>query len=95
MRRAVFDTLTAAETLPLADHYRPRGSAQMGATRRLWMGLAVLLVTSFGVLLWMGRELYQQAPPIPARVETASGQLVFTRSDIENRAPADLDARPG
>jgi nitric oxide reductase subunit B len=55
----------------------------LNTTRRLWIGLAALLVTSFGVLLWMGRELYQQAPPIPERVETVSGELLFTRSDME------------
>jgi nitric oxide reductase subunit B len=47
------------------------------------MGLGALLLISFGVLLWMGRELYQQAPPIPERVETVSGELIFTRGDIE------------
>ena len=55
----------------------------MNTTRRLWTGLAALLVISFGVLLWMGRELYQQAPPIPERVETQSGEVIFTRADVE------------
>ena len=55
----------------------------MNTTKRLWTGLGALLVISFGVLLWMGRELYQQAPPIPERVESVSGELIFTRSDIE------------
>ena len=55
----------------------------MDTTRRLWLGLAVLLIASFGVLLWMGRDMHQQAPPMPARVVTESGHVVFTRSDME------------
>jgi len=55
----------------------------MTTTRRLWIGLATLLLGAFGVLLWMGRELYHQAPPLPERVETASGKRVFSREDIE------------
>ena len=55
----------------------------MDTTRRLWLGLAALLIASFGVLLWMGRDMHQQAPPMPARVVTESGQVVFTRDDME------------
>jgi len=55
----------------------------MDTTRRLWLGLAALLIASFGVLLWMGRDMHQQAPPLPARVVTESGQVVFTRADME------------
>ncbi|HMA12628.1 MAG TPA: cbb3-type cytochrome c oxidase subunit I, partial [Steroidobacteraceae bacterium] len=55
----------------------------MSTTRRLWIGLACLLLAAFGVLLWMGRDIYHQAPPIPERVETASGRVVFSRDDIE------------
>src|SRR6185295_11969641 len=55
----------------------------MDTTRRLWLGLAALLIASFGVLLWMGRDMHQQAPPMPARVVTESGQVVFTREDME------------
>jgi nitric oxide reductase subunit B len=47
------------------------------------VGLGALLIASFGVLLWMGRDMEQQSPPMPARVVTQSGQVVFTRDDIE------------
>ena len=30
----------------------------MSTTRRLWVGLAVLLVASFSVLLWVGGEIH-------------------------------------
>src|SRR5580765_1924891 len=55
----------------------------MDTTRRLWLGLATLLIVSFGVLLWMGRDMHQQAPPLPGRVVTARGDVVYTRADIE------------
>ena len=41
------------------------GTIVMQTTKRLWLGLGALLVTSFGLLLWMGREIYHQAPPVP------------------------------
>lgn len=55
----------------------------MSTTRRLWIGLITLLVASFGVLLWMGGDIHRQAPPMPDRVMTESGETVFTREDIE------------
>ena len=55
----------------------------MDTTRRLWLGLGALLIASFGVLLWMGRDMHQQAPPLPARVVTESGHVVYTRADME------------
>jgi nitric oxide reductase subunit B len=43
----------------------------------------VLLAASFTVLLWMGREIFHAAPPIPERVATTSGQTLFDRDGIE------------
>ena len=47
----------------------------MSSTRKLWIGLGALLVVSFGVLLWMGHEIYRKAPPVPERVVAASEAL--------------------
>ncbi|HEX5664342.1 MAG TPA: nitric-oxide reductase large subunit [Xanthomonadaceae bacterium] len=55
----------------------------MSNTRKLWLGLGALLVISFGVLLWAGGEIFRAAPPMPERVVSESGQLVYTRADIE------------
>src|SRR6476620_9829452 len=55
----------------------------MDTTRRLWLSLAALLIASFGVLLWMGRDMHQQAPPLPTRVVTETGRVVYTRTDME------------
>ncbi len=55
----------------------------MRTTQRLWWGLGLLLVCSFGVLLFMGTEIHRLAPPMPERVVTESGEVVYTRADIE------------
>jgi nitric oxide reductase subunit B len=56
---------------------------RMSDTRKLWISLAVLLIVSFGVLLWTGDQIYQQAPPMPERVVSSAGRVVYTRADIE------------
>ncbi len=55
----------------------------MSTTRRLWWSLGTLLVFGFAVLLWMGGEIYRQAPPMPEAVVTDTGTTVYTRADIE------------
>ena len=51
---------------------------------RLWLGLGVMLVGSFAVLGYYGWEIYQQAPPIPDRVVTTDGHVLFTGQDIKD-----------
>jgi len=53
------------------------------STRRLWTGLGILLVASFGVLLWAGTEIFRAAPPMPDRVVDENGTLIYTRADIQ------------
>ena len=55
----------------------------MSTTKKLWLGLAALLIASFSVMLWLGADLHQTAPPIPNRVVAANGQVLYTRADIE------------
>ena len=55
----------------------------MSASKRLWLGLAALLVASFSVLLWVGGEIHRVMPPIPKAVVTDNRATVFTRADIE------------
>jgi nitric oxide reductase subunit B len=52
-------------------------------THRLWLILASSMVMMFAVLLYYGREIYLQAPPIPSRVETTTGEVLYTKSDIQ------------
>lgn len=55
----------------------------MNSTRRLWTGLALLLLVSFTVLLWVGGEIHREMPPVPAAVVSADGRTLYTRADIE------------
>jgi nitric oxide reductase large subunit len=34
-------------------------------TKKLWIGFITVMVLSFSVLLYFGKEIYKQAPPIP------------------------------
>jgi nitric oxide reductase subunit B len=55
----------------------------MSTTTRLWIALGSLLGVTFAVLLWMGREIYHDAPPMPERFVAANGDVIFTRDDME------------
>ncbi|MGI9592542.1 MAG: nitric-oxide reductase large subunit, partial [Myxococcota bacterium] len=55
--------------------------AQPGLGRR-WAILGLVLGASFVALLFSGGEVYQQAPPIPGRVVTTEGEVLYTRDDI-------------
>lgn len=52
--------------------------------RRLWVGFALVVGLSFAVLLFYGYEIYRQAPPIPDRIVTTQGEVIFTGDDIRN-----------
>jgi nitric oxide reductase subunit B len=50
---------------------------------RMWMLLSVGMIVMFGILLLLGRQIYQQAPPMPAAVQSESGEVLYTLDDIE------------
>ena len=50
--------------------------------KRFWYAFGLVLVLSFGVLLWVGSKIYQQAPPLPDRVVTTSGHVIFDRGQV-------------
>jgi len=52
--------------------------------KRLWIALAIVLVASFAVLGGVGARILQTAPPVPARVVTSDGQLLFDRNAISD-----------
>lgn len=51
--------------------------------KKYWIAFTVVIVVSFSVLGWIGVKIYQQAPPIPEKVVTSDGQMVFSKNDIE------------
>jgi nitric oxide reductase subunit B len=46
------------------------------------MAFVAVMVLSFGVLGWVGSQIYQKAPPIPERVVTTDGQVVIEKDEI-------------
>ncbi len=52
--------------------------------RRLWIALTVVIAGSFLVLGYYGREIYRHAPPVPERVVTTDGRVLFTGQDIRD-----------
>lgn len=53
-------------------------------TQKLWTGFILVLLFSFGILGYFGREIYRQAPPIPEKVRAADGTTLFTIQDIRD-----------
>ncbi|MGD9556880.1 MAG: nitric-oxide reductase large subunit [Mangrovibacterium sp.] len=53
-------------------------------TKTLWIGFTLVMVISFGVLGFFGREIYRKAPPIPERVITPNGTVLMTDADIKD-----------
>jgi nitric oxide reductase subunit B len=53
-------------------------------TKKLWIGFIAVMAISFAVLLFFGREIYKQAPPIPDKVVTTSGKVLFTGQNIKD-----------
>jgi len=51
---------------------------------KLWVALGVVIAASFAVLGYYGYEIYRQAPPIPDRVVTETGRVLFTAEHIRD-----------
>lgn len=49
--------------------------------RRWWIALALVVVGSFGVLLWMGFQINVSKPPIPTQVVSESGEVLVTEGE--------------
>lgn len=52
--------------------------------RKLWIAFAAVIVFSFAILGYYGREIYRQAPPIPTRIVTPDGQVLFSGQEIKD-----------
>ena len=52
--------------------------------RKLWLSLATVMTLSFLVLGYYGTEIYRLAPPVPKRVVTPDGKVLFTGQDIKD-----------
>jgi nitric oxide reductase subunit B len=52
--------------------------------KKLWLSLISVMALSFLVLGYYGTEIYRQAPPVPKRVVTTEGLVLFTDQDIKD-----------
>ena len=50
--------------------------------RKLWWLLITIVAVTFCLLGYFGREVYRQAPPIPIKVITESGNVLMTKDSI-------------
>ncbi|HME06385.1 MAG TPA: hypothetical protein VKG25_05015 [Bryobacteraceae bacterium] len=50
--------------------------------KKLWITFAAVVVFSFSVLGWIGTRIYQEMPPIPARIVDTTGNVVVADGDI-------------
>ncbi|WP_291518469.1 nitric-oxide reductase large subunit [Acidovorax sp.] len=64
----------------------------MNTSRRLWRWLGAIFLLSFGVLGWMGREIYLAAPPIPQQVVQTDGVVLYTGEQVQRGQQAWLSA---
>jgi len=54
----------------------------MGSSKKVWTAFWLVVVLSFSVLGYYGYQIYVEAPPIPDRVVTSAGDVIFTGDDI-------------
>src|SRR5262249_55649784 len=52
--------------------------------KRLWILLAIVMIFGFTVLGWIGSRIYQDMPPIPARIVTSDGQVIVPEGSIRS-----------
>ena len=50
--------------------------------KRLWLFFVLVMVVSFLVLGWIGTRIYQEVPPITAKVVTSDGTVVIDEGEI-------------
>ena len=50
--------------------------------QKLWLAFGAVVVLSFMVLGWVGTRIFQQMPPIPARIVTTTGETLIDTGDI-------------
>jgi nitric oxide reductase subunit B len=51
-------------------------------TKKLWYSFIAILVICFSVLGFWGHEIYREKPPIPEKVISEDGTVIFTKQEI-------------
>ena len=55
----------------------------MKSMKRLWIAFSLVMVLSFLVLGWIGTRIYQEMPPLPAKVVTTEGTVLVDEGEIQ------------
>ena len=50
--------------------------------KKYWIGFAAVIIISFAVLGYIGSKIYQKAPPIPDKVVSTNGEVIFDKGEI-------------
>ena len=50
--------------------------------KRLWAILGLIMIGSFFILGYFGKEVYNEKPPVPAAFVDENGQTLYTKDDI-------------
>ena len=53
-------------------------------TKKLWIGFICVMLLSFAVLGYYGYQIYIKAPPVPEKVVSENGTVLFTGQDIKD-----------
>ena len=53
-------------------------------TKKLWFSFVAILVVCFSVLGFFGHEIYNEKPPIPEKVVSENGTVIFTAQNIKD-----------
>jgi len=51
-------------------------------TKKLWFSFAAVVLVSFGILGYYGHEIYREKPPIPEKIISPDGTVLFTAQEI-------------
>ncbi len=51
--------------------------------KKYWIPFILVILVSFGILSWVGSRIYQEVPPIPSKVVSENGEVIFTQDDIQ------------
>ncbi len=52
--------------------------------KKLWILFGLVFVLSFAVLIWIGTEIFREAPPIPAQVVTTDGKVLINEGEVSD-----------
>ena len=52
--------------------------------KKLWLLFGCIFLASFAILLWIGTEIFREAPPIPVQVVTTERTVLIDEGEISN-----------